>query len=149
VSDATILGSSSLDDYPVIEPLPSYNKTKDSNIAYNGERYCSLIHADGVTNVTIRGTGTVDGQGPLWWKRIHELNHTRPHLVEIMNGKDVTITGVTLRNSPMWTLHPIYCTNVLVDGIKIINPIPSPNTDGIDPDSSTNVMISNNYISTA
>jgi polygalacturonase len=130
--------------------LPSYGHPSGGlNSPYSGVRYCSLIHGDNLHNVTITGQGTINGQGPLWWARIHQLNYTRPHLVEIMRTTDLTITEVTLHNSPMWTVHFIYSKRVLITNIKIINPVPSPNTDGIDPDSSTDVIIANNYISTS
>ena len=48
-----------------------------------------------------------------------------------------------MRDSPFWNLHPVYCDNVIIKGVTITSTIPSPNTDGIDPDSCSNVIISN------
>ncbi len=53
---------------------------------------------------------------------------------------------MTLLNSASWTLHPIFCEFVTVTGLTIINPVPSPNTDGINPESCRNVHISNCHI---
>jgi hypothetical protein len=41
------------------------------------------------------------------------LNHTRGHLIELVNSSNVLISSVTLRNSPFWTVHPVYCRSVL------------------------------------
>ncbi len=74
----------------------------------------------------------------------------RPCLVEFYGCQNVWVEGITLQNSPFWTLHPVYCDNVNIIGITITNPmeeVESPNTDGINPDSSTNVKILNCTIS--
>jgi hypothetical protein len=41
------------------------------------------------------------------------LNHTRGHLIELVNSTNVLISSVTLSNSPFWTVHPVYCRSVL------------------------------------
>ena len=46
--------------------------------------------------------------------------------------KNVLIQGVTLTNSPSWTINTILCDNVTIDNVTINNPYDSPNTDGID-----------------
>jgi hypothetical protein len=55
---------------------------------------------------------------------------------------------VTLRNSPGWTLRPIACDTVTIRGVRIRNPVHGPNTDGIDPTCSENVIISDCDIDT-
>lgn len=67
----------------------------------------------------------------------------RPRLLNFINCKNVLVQGITLQNSPAWTVHPAFCENVVVDGITINNPANSPNTDGINPDSCVNVRIAN------
>ena len=67
----------------------------------------------------------------------------RPYLVEFINCRDVVVEKLNLANSPFWTVHPLFCENVRIDGITIVNPVPSPNTDGINPDSCRNVQIIN------
>jgi polygalacturonase len=51
----------------------------------------------------------------------------------------VLIEGVTIRNSPMWEIHPVLCRNVTVKGVKIASH--GPNNDGCDPESCTDVLI--------
>ncbi|XP_059433174.1 probable polygalacturonase [Corylus avellana] len=80
----------------------------------------------------------------LWWNRT--LEHTRGHLVELMNSHNILISNLTFLNSPFWTIHPVYCSNVVIKDMTILAPLNAPNTDGIDPDSSTNVCIEDCYI---
>lgn len=70
----------------------------------------------------------------------------RPPLFQAFNCKNVKIEGVTIQNSPFWTINPAFCDNVKIDGVTIFNPY-SPNTDGINPTSCKNVHISNCHIS--
>ena len=55
---------------------------------------------------------------------------------------------MTILNPPGWTIHPLDCNGVVITGITIISETRGPNTDGIDPDSSRNVHISDSYIET-
>jgi polygalacturonase len=69
----------------------------------------------------------------------------RPALVQFYECEDVLIQGITLTNSPFWTIHPVFSKNVEVSGITVINPHDSPNTDGIDPESCENVRIESSH----
>ena len=70
----------------------------------------------------------------------------RPPFIQPVRCKNVTIVGVTIVNSPFWTVNPEFCENVTVDRVTINNPL-SPNTDGINPESCRYVHISNCHIS--
>ncbi len=70
----------------------------------------------------------------------------RPPFIQPMFCKNVLIDGVTIRNSPFWTVNPEFCENVKVHAVTINNPH-SPNTDGINPESCKNVHISDCHIS--
>lgn len=70
----------------------------------------------------------------------------RPPFIQPMYCKNVLIEGITIRNSPFWTVNPEFCENVTVRGVTIINP-KSPNTDGINPESCRYVHISDCHIS--
>lgn len=134
-------------NWPVIAPLPSYGRGRERP----GGRYISLIHGDGVHDVVITGeNGTIDGQGDAWWNmwRTGTLKYTRPSLVEFVNSYNIIISNVMFLNSPFWNIHPVYCRNVVVRYVTILAPRDSPNTDGVDPDSSNNVCIEDSYIST-
>ncbi|RLN15843.1 putative polygalacturonase [Panicum miliaceum] len=143
--DAVIIGSPDSSDWPVVDPLPSYGRGRE----LPGKRHQSLIFGSYLTDVIITGAnGTIDGQGAIWWGWFHNhtLNYTRPHLVELMYSTNVVISNLTFKNSPFWNIHPVYCSQVLVQHVTILAPLNSPNTDGIDPDSSTNVCINHCYV---
>ena len=70
----------------------------------------------------------------------------RPPFIQPMYCKNVLVQGITIVNSPFWTVNPEFCENVTVNGVTINNPH-SPNTDGINPESCKYVHISNCHIS--
>jgi polygalacturonase len=70
----------------------------------------------------------------------------RPPFIQPMYCKNVLVEGITITNSPFWTVNPEFCENVTVNAVTINNPH-SPNTDGINPESCKYVHISNCHIS--
>ncbi|KAH9611101.1 hypothetical protein KSS87_023853 [Heliosperma pusillum] len=143
--DAVLLASQVLEEWPLIDPLPSYGRGRDAA----GGRYASLIFGSNLTDVIITGNnGTIDGQGETWWQKFHngELKYTRPYLIEMMYSDTLQISNLTLVDSPSWNVHPVYSSNILIQGITITAPVNSPNTDGINPDSCTNTRIEDCYI---
>ncbi|KAJ1292875.1 hypothetical protein BS78_01G023800 [Paspalum vaginatum] len=143
--DAVIIGSPDSYDWPVIDPLPSYGRGRE----LPGKRHQSLIFGSNLTDVIITGAnGSIDGQGAIWWGWFHDhtLNYTRPHLVELMYSTKIVISNLTFKDSPFWNIHPVYCSQVLVQHVTILAPLNSPNTDGVNPDSSTNVCINHCYV---
>lgn len=72
-------------------------------------------------------------------------HYLRPQFIQPYRSKNVLIEGVTLKNSPMWQVHPVLCTNVTVRKMTItgasVNRESAPNTDGCDPESCTDVLI--------
>jgi polygalacturonase len=74
-----------------------------------------------------------------------EGHYLRPQFIQPYRCKNVLIEGVTLKNSPMWQVHPVLCTNVTVHKMTITGAGPNhdaaPNTDGCDPESCTDVLI--------
>ena len=140
---SVLFGSTNFSDYPIIEPLSTYGRSRDtqSKPPETLLRYQPLVLAYQQANVTISGPGVIDGQGSAWWPPV-TFHYGRPGLVEFFKCRNVTVEGVTLRNSPFWTVHLALSDNVIVRGITVENPTTVRNTDGIDPDSSSNVDIS-------
>lgn len=104
--------------------------------------YRPCIFAKDAEHVSVAGAGVLDGQGEYWWEKRFELPAGRPYLIGFENCRRVKVLDVELVNSPVWTVHPLYCEDVEIRGITIHNPWNSPNTDGINPDSCRNVRIS-------
>ena len=63
----------------------------------------------------------------------------RPQLINFYRCNTVLIEGVTLKDSPFWVIHPLFCENLIVRNVTI-NGI-GPNGDGCDPESCKNVLI--------
>jgi polygalacturonase len=128
--------------------------------------YSRFIYTFEQENIAITGEGTLDGQAlkSVWmdWvkkagadadkltemgdleipmaQRVMGQGHfIRPNFVEPVRCKNVLIEGVRVVDSPMWELHPLYCTNVTVRGVSISSH--GKNNDGCDPDSCTDVLI--------
>jgi polygalacturonase len=76
----------------------------------------------------------------------------RPQFIQPYRCKNVLLEGVTLKNSPMWQVHPVLCTNVTVRKMTITGASPNresaPNTDGCDPESCTDVLIKDCHFNT-
>jgi polygalacturonase len=109
----------------------------------------SLVSATNAQNVAITGEGVIDGAGETWWQMARTVknagvmgsDHPRPRLIVFDHCKHVLVEGVTIQNSPMWQLVPYYSHDVTIRNTRILAPPHSPNTDAIDPFSSTNVRI--------
>ena len=133
---ATLLGSPDHNDYPAITE-------------FNAPGRRSLVSAENATNLSITGEGVIDGNGESWWQEARAVkdhgvmgsDHTRPRLVVFDHCHHVLVEGVTIQNSPMWQLVPYYSDDVTIRNIRVLAPQHSPNTDAIDPFSSSNVRI--------
>lgn len=120
--------------------------------------YASLITAgkldetglSNVKNISIRGEGKISGGGAILGKFMTDNNPNgargRGRLICLMNCENVDIQGLTIEESPCWTIHYTYSRNVTCNGLNIIST--APNGDGIDPDSSINSYIFNCTFST-
>ncbi|XP_066338803.1 probable polygalacturonase isoform X3 [Miscanthus floridulus] len=143
---AVIVGVKDSSQWPIAEPLPSYGQGTD----LPGPRHRSLINGYNLTDVVITGNnGVIDGQGLVWWQwlRSHELNYSRPHILEFLYSEDIVISNLTFLNSPAWSIHPVYCSNVKVHNVTIETSLDAPLTDGIVPDSCSNLCIEDSTIS--
>lgn len=144
---ARLTGSSNIKDYPLM------------GCPYEGLDqlcYASLIGTDGAPhkNIAIDGKGIIDANGVvLFHAEMNENRGKRGRAVCIRNTKNVTIKNVTIRQSPAWCLHIVYCDNVVIDNIEVHTKFDESgnkynifNCDGIDIDSSQNVSITNSLI---
>ena len=119
------------------------------------KRYVDCITATGAHDLEISGEGTIDGQGQAWWTAFSKdlkleqpaMPH-RPYMTKLQDCTRVRVSGVTLKNSPMFHLVTQDCTDVTIQNITIQAPgTTAPNTDGIDP-SGWNYLITDCFIDT-
>ncbi|HEY6346528.1 MAG TPA: glycosyl hydrolase family 28 protein [Bryobacteraceae bacterium] len=125
----------------------------------------ALINVYEQSGVRISGQGIIDGDGKMWWDKYWQMRRDyepkglrwaadydaqRPRLIQIYKSDNVDLQGLTLRRSGFWTVHICYSHKVTVDGVTIRNNIGrnniggrGPSTDGIDVDSSSDVLVEN------
>jgi polygalacturonase len=146
----TLIGSQKVEDYPM---LP----TRIAGIEMTWP--AALINVRDQQNVTITGKGTIDGDGPIWWKSYWDLraqyepkglrwasdyDARRPRLMLFQNSSNIHLGGgITLKRSGFWTVQVLYSHDVTIDGVVIRNNEggKGPSTDGIDIDSSKQVLV--------
>ncbi|MDE6533198.1 MAG: glycoside hydrolase family 28 protein [Muribaculaceae bacterium] len=113
------------------------------------------ISGKDIKNVSITGTGTIDGNGVAFMGRelddSYELKPVtdfdpRPHVLTLLNAEKVNISDITIRNSAYWTIHLVGCLDVAITDISLLNNLKIRNGDGIDIDHSKKVRISGCYI---
>lgn len=108
----------------------------------------SLISAKDAKNLTITGGGVIDGRGESWWNH-RKPGDARPRLIVFDHCHHIRMENITVENSPMWQIVPYYSDDLVFRNMKILAPYHvSHNTDGIDPFSSTHVVIEHVLIDT-
>lgn len=142
---AVLKGSDDISDFEIID-----TRLEGQCIKY----FAALVNAISADGFTISGRGTIDGNGMRYWKsfwlrrainpQCTNLEEMRPRLVYIAESKDVTLSGVTLRNSPFWTTHLYKCERVRLLGLTIFAPkesVKAPSSDAVDIDVCRYVLI--------
>lgn len=141
---AVLIASQQLADYQAVQALSCAEKSHNV-----------LLYALGQRNITLSGTGRIDGEGDAWFAaerdaQGYRLPHAdRPRLIVFEDCEQVTLTGFTLVQAPMWTVHLVSCRHVHIDHLTIDNAMTMPNTDALDIDSCEAVFVSNSYFSAA
>lgn len=131
---AVLEGSRDLADYPVIPG--SFRGYTDN---YTDK---SLIFAEDASHVSIEGRGVIGGQGAAF----RGPYKVRPYMIRMINCRNVAVSDVTIRDSPMWVQHYLACQGVSIRGITVHSRV-NANNDGIDIDCSSRVRISDCDIS--
>jgi uncharacterized protein (TIGR03437 family) len=124
-----------------------------------------LISARRADGAGLMGYGTIDGRAELlmmpggapvaisWWDLANQANaqslsQNNFRLLDVNTTNGFTLYKITMKNSPNFHVTLTSSSNVTAWGVKIMAPYDSQNTDGIDPMYSTNVTITNSWIST-
>lgn len=146
---AKLLGNRHRENYSILPGICSEDKTKlESYIGtWEGEPdrvFASLITGLHLEKVALVGEGIIDGNGEQgdWWTEHKNMRIAwRPKLIFLAHCQNVILQGITIQNSPSWTLHPYFTNHLDIIDVKVINPKDSPNTDGINPESCQQVNI--------
>ncbi len=159
---AVLVFSGNPEDY--LPPVPT---TWEGMECYN---YSPLIYAYQCKNIAITGEGELKAEMEVWekWyarprahmeslKRLYNLasygrpveerqmvndsSHLRPQFIQFNRCENILLEGISIVNSPFWTIHPYLSNNVVIRNVKVW--AHGHNNDGIDPDMSRNVLIEN------
>ncbi|KAF6157418.1 hypothetical protein GIB67_004356 [Kingdonia uniflora] len=110
-----------------------------------------------ISNFTIQGSGTVDGQGSAWWNLSDQLQsfqkkstkyipEMKPTAMRFYGSYSVTVRDIGIINSPLCHLKFNNCGSVKVNNVTISSPENSPNTDGIHFQNTQDVEIQHSNI---
>jgi polygalacturonase len=121
----------------------------------------ALINVCDQSKVKITGKGIIDGDGKSSWDKYWKMRKKeyepkglrwavdydcqRPRLIQVYKSSDVELQGLTLKRPGFWTVHICYSRKVTVDGLIIRNNTQDrgPSTDGVDIDSSSDILVQN------
>ena len=113
------------------------------------------LYARDTRNITLCGSGTIDGNGVAFMGEELEDSYDlkpvttfdpRPHVLTFYGVEGLRIRDLTIRNGAYWTVHLVGCRDALISGISLLNNLKIRNGDGIDIDHSRKVRISDCYI---
>jgi polygalacturonase len=159
---AVLLFSDDPKDY-----LPAVHSSWEGLECYN---YSPLIYAFECKNIAITGEGEIKARMELWqkwfarpqahlesikrlynlaWNRapvkerqmVDDTSHLRPQFIQFNRSENILLEGITITNSPFWTIHPYLSKNVVIRNLKVY--AHGHNNDGVDPEMSQNVLIEN------
>ncbi len=106
-------------------------------------------------NVTIRGGGRICGNRPAFYELpesivcSYETVSWRPgQMIFFLHCMNVTVSDVEFVDSPYWNCFFYDCRGVRISGLRITNPMHTPNGDGLDLDCCRNVAVSDCIIET-
>jgi len=134
-SSAVLLGSSNLEDYQTDE-RQQYAPAIIGKV---------LIFAENCAHVSIKGGGTIDGNGACFEKK---MGTPRPVLVRFRDCSKVSVQDITLRHGASWTIHAVGCRQVRLNDLTIDSVLNCTN-DGLDIDGCEEVFVSRCSISTS
>jgi len=125
--DGALQGSPDVADYPVVQ------------VRWEGRwipGYVGLVWAQHARNVAIAGKGRIVASRDIH-RRVEEATGLRhPALLEFVDVQGLSVTDVYTEQNDMWSIHPVYCDDVIFRGVTVKG-----SADGIDVDSCRRVVI--------
>lgn len=147
--------------------LPAVRSTWEG---YECMNYSPLIYAYQCKNIAITGEGELKAKMDVWktWfkrpkghmeslKRLYNLAsynkpmeerqmvndsaNFRPQFIQFNRCENILMDGVSITNSPFWTIHPFLSKNIILRNLKVY--AHGHNNDGVDPEMSQNMLIEN------
>jgi polygalacturonase len=130
--------------------------------------FSPFIYARNQENLALTGNGTIDGNaaaGPWFdfdgrrgpdWERLQEMavdgvpieqrqfgdgHYLKPNMIQFYDCRNILVEDLDIRNPAMWTIHPVLSRNITIRRVKIYSR--GAMVDGVDPESSSDVLIEN------
>ena len=148
-ANSSLVASPETSRFPFIAPLPSLGMCREY---MTRARYSAFITLWNASDVRITGNasgddrsswGLLNGNGPTWWalRESKVLQNDPGGVIETMYSERVEIDHVRVLFSPYWHIHPFASSFVHIHDADVSSLHQGPETDGIDPDSSHDVLI--------
>lgn len=120
----------------------------------------AVVNIMDAENAALTGEGFIDCRGKVFWDKYWEMRKEyekkklrwivdydckRVRGILVSNSKHITLKDFTLVRTGFWACQILYSDHCSVDGVTINNNVGGhgPSTDGIDIDSSTNILVEN------
>lgn len=145
--------------------LPTVHSSWEGIECYN---YSPLIYAYQCKNVAITGEGELKAKMDVWegwfarppahmesikrlynqsWNNVpvkerqmaNDTSHLRPQFIQFNRTTNILLEGITITNSPFWTIHLYLAKDVVIRNLNVY--AHGHNNDGVDPEMSQNVLI--------
>lgn len=149
--NGTLLGSPRVEDYPEKQGLKHIQTEWLPRW-----RNASLIFAEECDNISITGNGTIDCNGKYFTEPVENVTQwkyrrinapTPPRVIFLTGCTNILIEGIRMINQPAgWSYWIHDCDYVNIDKIVIDADVDYPNNDGIHINSSRHVSVSNSSI---
>ena len=138
---STLLGSTDRSDYP------QWQFARKQTVQ-------PLLSSRNASDIRITGGGVIDGQGKVWWEYVKGVkdsgvlgtDHPRPMGLVFDHSQHIKVDNITVQNAGFWQIVPYYSQYLEFSNMKVLAPH-SPNTDAIDPFSSSHIVIDHVYSS--
>ncbi len=126
-----------LDDHTRITPIPG------------ATAFIGFLSGSDLKDVAITGAGTIDGNGYVVRKAYEAalgIKKQAGRLLYFRDSTDISVRGVTLRDSYSWNVQFLRCDEVSVSWIKILSDVRLSNHDGIDVVGCSKVEVSDSFL---
>lgn len=163
-ADAVLLGSTDPKHYHMVEAKDAPRSPRDAD-----NSKLALLVAYCADNISITGTGTIDGQGRELALNVDSVLYAdnadyrarrkalggarpsetyRPKIINFNSCSNVKVSGCTIKNSACWVQTYELCQNLTIDGVKVYSRAYW-NNDGMDVTDCRNVSITNCFVDSA
>lgn len=111
--DATLIATTDVSKWPIIQPLPSLNSSREYLVPSRYSAFVTILGANGIritSNVSSAGKhgGTLNGNGPFWWnlRESKKLERDPGGIIETYGSENIEIDSISVIFSPYWHIHP-------------------------------------------